>query len=175
MTQAPERETTHRHRRHDPRRASTPGSARFESALKARDVAAAARLFATESYWRDLVAFTWNLKTVEGRDGVADLLTRDPRPRPTPSASPTEEPPDEADGVVTAWIDFETAVGRGRGLLRLTRRTARTRLDPAHHAVRAQGPRGAARHAPADGRRARREQGPDDLEGAAAAGGRELG
>ena len=25
-------------------------------------------LFATESYWRDLVAFTWNLKTVEGRE-----------------------------------------------------------------------------------------------------------
>ena len=31
----------------------------------------------------------------------------------------TEEPPDEADGVVTAWIRYETGVGRGRGLLRL--------------------------------------------------------
>ena len=30
-----------------------------------------------------------------------------------------DEPADEADGVVTAWFRFETAVGRGRGLLRL--------------------------------------------------------
>ena len=36
-----------------------------------------------------------------------------------PSGFATEEPPDEADGVVTAWIVFETGVGRGRGLLRL--------------------------------------------------------
>ena len=46
---------------------------RFEAALTARDVETAARMFATESYWRDLVAFTWNIKTVEGREGVADL------------------------------------------------------------------------------------------------------
>lgn len=47
---------------------------RFESALKAGDADAAAALFAPESHWRDLVAFTWNVKTIEGRDGVADLL-----------------------------------------------------------------------------------------------------
>ena len=29
------------------------------------------------------------------------------------------EAADEADGVVTAWIVFETATGRGNGLLRL--------------------------------------------------------
>ncbi|MEO7351496.1 MAG: nuclear transport factor 2 family protein [Marmoricola sp.] len=90
----------------------------FESALSSRDVERAAALFATESYWRDLVSFTWNLTTVEGRDGVTELLggtleTTDP------SGFATEEPPGEADGVVTAWIVFETAVGRGRGLLRL--------------------------------------------------------
>ena len=48
--------------------------ARFEAALAAGDATAGADLFATECYWRDLVAFTWNLKTVEGRDGVADLI-----------------------------------------------------------------------------------------------------
>ena len=92
----------------------------FESALKARDVEAAAGLFATESYWRDLVSFTWNITTVEGREGVAGLLG-DTLERTDPSAFATEEPPDEADGVVTAWITFETGVGRGRGLLRLTK------------------------------------------------------
>ena len=46
----------------------------FETALADHDAAAAAALFATDSYWRDLVAFTWNLKTVEGQEGVADLV-----------------------------------------------------------------------------------------------------
>ena len=47
---------------------------RFDSALQTGDAAAAADLFATESYWRDLVAFTWNIRTVEGRDGVTRML-----------------------------------------------------------------------------------------------------
>ena len=54
--------------------------ASFDEALTAGDPAAAAELFLEDSYWRDLVAFTWNLKTVEGRDGVEDLLARDARP-----------------------------------------------------------------------------------------------
>ena len=49
--------------------------ASFDEALTAGDAAAAAELFLEDSYWRDLVAFTWNLKTVEGRDGVEDLLS----------------------------------------------------------------------------------------------------
>src|SRR5215211_8528910 len=36
-----------------------------------------------------------------------------------PSNWHTTEPPDTADGLTTAWIAFETAVGRGNGLLRL--------------------------------------------------------
>ena len=46
----------------------------FQQALTARDADAAAALFADESYWRDIVAFTWNITTAEGRAGVADLL-----------------------------------------------------------------------------------------------------
>jgi len=93
---------------------------RFEAALQARDVEAAAALFAPQSFWRDLIAFTWNLKTVEGPAGVADLLRatlahtapRDFRVDPA-------EPPAEAGGVTEAWILFETAVARCRGHLRL--------------------------------------------------------
>ncbi len=91
---------------------------RFQTALAAHDVPAAAALFATDSYWRDLVAFTWNITTVEGRSGVTDLLEQTPDSARA-GGFVTEEPPDEADGVVTAWIAFETGVGRGRGLLRL--------------------------------------------------------
>ncbi|MET0999307.1 MAG: NAD(P)/FAD-dependent oxidoreductase, partial [Marmoricola sp.] len=118
MTQAPERESVETTDPTAPQARVDAWLARFESALKARDVEAAAAMFATESYWRDLVSFTWNLKTVEGREGVTDLLT-DTLEGVDPSGFATEEPPEEADGVVTAWIVFETGVGRARGLLRL--------------------------------------------------------
>ena len=90
----------------------------FESALHARDVERAAGMFASTSFWRDLISFSWNLTTVENPAGVAALLT-ETLERTDPSGFATEEPPDSADGVTTAWFTFETAVGRGRGLLRL--------------------------------------------------------
>ncbi|MGB3482323.1 MAG: NAD(P)/FAD-dependent oxidoreductase [Mycobacterium sp.] len=90
----------------------------FEAALAARDVERAAGKFATDSFWRDLVAFTWNLKTVEGRDGVADMLTA--RLAATdPSSFRTRETPTSDGDVTTAFIEFETASGRGVGHLRL--------------------------------------------------------
>jgi putative flavoprotein involved in K+ transport len=101
--------------------------ASFESALQARDIPAAADLFAPASFWRDLVSFTWNITTVEGRAGVTDLLTAC-LDTTDPSGFATTEPPTEADGVTTAWIRFETATGRGTGLLRLTGEGAWTLL-----------------------------------------------
>lgn len=102
----------------DPQARADAWLAGFEQALRARDVPRAAAMFATTAYWRDLVAFTWNITTVEDRAGVTDLLgeTLD---RTDPHSFATSEPATEADGVVTAWFTFETAVGRGRGLLRL--------------------------------------------------------
>ncbi|WP_181772870.1 flavin-containing monooxygenase [Amycolatopsis pittospori] len=91
---------------------------RFEAALAARDVEAAAALFAVDSYWRDLVSFTWTIKTVEGRDGVAGMLGAC-LDRIDPSGFRTTETPTEADGVTEAWLEFETATGRAKGHLRL--------------------------------------------------------
>jgi len=90
----------------------------FSSALTARDVDRAAGLFSAQSFWRDLVAFTWNITTVEGPAGVADLL-RATLDQTDPTGFAVSEEPTEADGVTDAWLEFETAVGRGRGHLRL--------------------------------------------------------
>jgi len=90
----------------------------LEAALRARDVAAATACFGTASFWRDLVAFSWNLHTVEGRDGVAGLLEAN-LDRTDPTGFALEEPATEDGGVITAWFVFETGVGRGRGLVRL--------------------------------------------------------
>jgi putative flavoprotein involved in K+ transport len=90
----------------------------FGAALRDRDVERASGLFASTSFWRDLIAFSWNLTTVENPTGVADLLI-ETLERTDPAEFATSEPPDTTDGVTTAWFTFETAVGRGRGLLRL--------------------------------------------------------
>ncbi|GAA3688485.1 NAD(P)/FAD-dependent oxidoreductase [Gordonia hankookensis] len=90
----------------------------FESALAARDIDQVTGMFATDSFWRDLVSFTWNLKTVEGREQIADMLTTrlaDTDPR----AFRTAEPATVEGDVAAAFIEFETATGRGVGHLRL--------------------------------------------------------
>ena len=82
----------------------------FSSALGRGDADAAAALFHETSYWRDLVAFTWSIVTFESRSAIADMLKArlaDVRPSFFKAAG--------AEG----WFTFETAVGRGRGHLRL--------------------------------------------------------
>ena len=91
----------------------------FQEALSARDVDRAVSLFAAECYWRDLVSFTWNIKTVEGTDEVADLL-RTVLDRVDPTGFAVTGEASSTDGVDEAWLTFETAVGRGTGHVRLS-------------------------------------------------------
>ncbi|MEL7184306.1 MAG: NAD(P)-binding domain-containing protein, partial [Pseudomonadota bacterium] len=89
-------------------------------ALEAGDIDAATDLFADTCYWRDLVSFTWNIKTVEGKDQVRDMLSHQLHTtKPTNWRIADGEIPTEDGGVLTAWISFETAVARGYGLMRL--------------------------------------------------------
>ena len=48
--------------------------ASFESALRANDAAAAAELFHTDGLWRDVLAFTWTIRTMAGRAAIAAAL-----------------------------------------------------------------------------------------------------
>src|SRR5215472_13269671 len=43
-------------------------------ALAAPDIGAAAALFGSECYWRDLLTFTWNIKTMEGHEAIIRML-----------------------------------------------------------------------------------------------------
>jgi putative flavoprotein involved in K+ transport len=103
----------------------------FEAALTEGDSEAAAALFAEESFWRDLVAFTWNIKTLEGPAEVKEMLDHT-LGQVKPRGWRTVEPPAEAEGVTEAWIEFETEVGRGRGHLRLKDGRAWTLLTTLH-------------------------------------------
>ncbi|WP_424966186.1 NAD(P)/FAD-dependent oxidoreductase [Dinoroseobacter sp. S375] len=92
----------------------------FGKALADEDIAGAVEMFQDDCYWRDLVTFTWNIKTVEGKAQVEDMLKHQlatTKPRNWHVAE--GEFATEEDGVTTAWITFETDVARGYGLIRL--------------------------------------------------------
>ena len=92
--------------------------ANLNAALKKNDSQQAAELFAPESYWRDFVSFTWNLKTMEGRKEIAAMLDATLE-SVKPGNWTLDGDASEADGITEGWIKFETATSRGEGHLRL--------------------------------------------------------
>ena len=90
----------------------------FGSALARGAVDEAAGLFTEDSYWRDLIAFTWNIHTAEGRPAVAEML-RARLADTAPSGFRAVDEASEAAGVTEGWFTFETRVARGRGYIRL--------------------------------------------------------
>jgi putative flavoprotein involved in K+ transport len=92
----------------------------FDAALAASDLDAAVAMFAKECYWRDLVAFTWNIKTMEGRDEIRKMLSSClARTKPRNWKIAEGESATEANGVTECWISFETEAARCYGLVRL--------------------------------------------------------
>ncbi len=94
----------------------------FESALVDWDIPRAVAKFATDSFWRDLVAFTWNIKTLEGPDRIYEMLASRLHDTEPSGFRTRETPTEEFDGesvITSAFIEFETATGRGHGHLRL--------------------------------------------------------
>jgi putative flavoprotein involved in K+ transport len=91
---------------------------KFDAALEESRVGDAAAMFGEESYWRDLISFTWNIKTLEGRGEIAAMLAAT-LPSTRPRRWRIEGEAWTAHGMIEAWFTFETAVARGQGHLRL--------------------------------------------------------
>ncbi len=91
----------------------------LNEALSKGDIEAAGDLFQDDCYWRDLVTFTWNIKTMEDRDSIKNMLENQlSTVLPSEWKIDPNEVVTEEGGVITAWITFETAVARGYGLIR---------------------------------------------------------
>ena len=117
---------------------------RFAAALSAGDADAAAAQFLPDGYWRDLLAFTWNVKTLEGTEQIAGML-RATLAHARPCRLSLDGPARENDGVVEAWLRFETATLRGRGLVRLRGGQAWTLLTAAQELIGHEEKRGPTR------------------------------
>ena len=90
----------------------------FDKALAGGGAEAAAGMFEEEGFWRDLVSFTWNIKTMENRGEIRAML--EPQlGRVKPSNWWLEGEASRADGITEGWITFETGVARGKGHVRL--------------------------------------------------------
>src|SRR5215470_10000685 len=100
--------------------------AQFERALCECDDTLLTTLFHADSHWRDVLALSWRIMTVNGAEAVVrKLLAYGRRARPTrfriaadraPPRSVTRAGTDAIEAIFT----FETAEGRGTGVLRLT-------------------------------------------------------
>jgi putative flavoprotein involved in K+ transport len=91
----------------------------FGAALERGDIGTAVACFQDDCYWRDLVSFTWNIHTSEGKDAIRGMLQSQlAATKPSGWKIAEGETAAEDGGVTTAWIEFETGVSRGYGLVR---------------------------------------------------------
>lgn len=103
---------------HQPNVTATQWLEKLSSAFHSNTPSDAAFLFEEDGYWRDLVAFTWNIKTLEGRTAIRDMINETVS-HIRPTNWQLDEDATEKDGVIDAWITFDTAVAKGRAYLRL--------------------------------------------------------
>jgi len=92
----------------------------LNSALVSRDTSRALDLFAQECYWRDLVAFTWNITTLEGKAEIRSMLdVRLEDVRPQNWVIDDEIFAQRSGEVTEGFLRFSTAVAHGYGYIRL--------------------------------------------------------
>jgi len=98
---------------------------KFETALASRDAEAITGLFQPDSHWRDLLAFTWSITSTLGATNIARLLsdrqgeTGTRNFRLAASRTPPRRARRVGIEVIEAIFEFETALGRGDGVVRL--------------------------------------------------------
>ena len=97
----------------------------FSEALRDNDAHAAAAMFTDAGLWRDILAFTWTIETMSGRAAIATRLNETVAATQAVNFAipPQRTPPRWVTRAGTQCIEalfaFETALGRGDGVLRL--------------------------------------------------------
>jgi len=94
--------------------------ARLNTALGNKEIDAVAGLFQDECYWRDLVLFSWNLRTLEGRDQIREMLTQQlSQVEPVRFTRDEREAVSDDGGLLQAWLHIDTNLARGYGHIRV--------------------------------------------------------
>jgi putative flavoprotein involved in K+ transport len=90
----------------------------FNAAIERRDFNQAVDMFDDDCYWRDLVSFTWNIKTLEGQENIR-LMLELTASHLKPRQWQIEGEVTSTNGITESWFTFETEVARGKGHIRL--------------------------------------------------------
>jgi thioredoxin reductase len=99
--------------------------ARFEDALRKPGDGALNFLFLPDSSWRDVLALSWNIQTIDGADAIiAELKRLAGRAAPRglmidPDRRAPRKVMRAGTNAIEAMFKFETAEGRGSGIVRL--------------------------------------------------------
>lgn len=99
--------------------------AQFEEALGKPDEALLKTLFHPDSYWRDVLALSWNIQTLNGREAILKALpplARNMAPSGfaiAPGRAAPRKVMRAGTDAIEAIFKFETRVGRGSGIIRL--------------------------------------------------------
>jgi len=99
--------------------------AQFEGALAGPGDGSLKPLFHPDSYWRDVLALSWNLQTINGADAILrELHVHSRRAAPChfridPDRAAPRRVTRAGTEAIEAIFKFETAQGRGSGILRL--------------------------------------------------------
>jgi putative flavoprotein involved in K+ transport len=97
----------------------------FETAINQNNADAASLLFVEDGHWRDLLAFTWHIRTVNGPSEIKDMVKETAINSGAKSLKIAQHrtPPrvvDRGDTVcIEAFIEFKTKTGPASGILRL--------------------------------------------------------
>lgn len=84
-------------------------------------------LFLDDSHWKDALAFTWDIRTFKGRQGITDRLAAARSDIAACDFVVAQNPPPQIKvragiQVLEAFFNFRTKHGRGRGIVRLAAR-----------------------------------------------------
>ena len=99
--------------------------AQFENALSEPGGGLLETLFHPDSHWRDVLAFTWDFRTVTGADAIlSELKAHAGRAEPAgfridPGRAAPRTVTRAGTHAIEAIFKFETAIGRGSGIVRL--------------------------------------------------------
>ncbi|KAL4917597.1 hypothetical protein BDW62DRAFT_218086 [Aspergillus aurantiobrunneus] len=116
------------HRAPEPRSIAQQWITDLDVLLRTNDFSSLPRLFHDESWWRDLLCLTWDFRSIQNLSGIKDFVAQN-QPRAQLSAFRLQhegkcQPKLEHPVAGLTWIStmffFETRVGRGSGILRLT-------------------------------------------------------
>ena len=115
--------------------------AQFERALTQPDAVLLSQLFVPDSYWRDVLAFDWRIRTISGADDILHGL-QDGAARSHPSGfkiagdrTPPRRVMRAGTETIEAIFQFETVQGRGSGIVRLDPESGGALNKPLHRAL----------------------------------------